>query len=71
MSARQAHEAIQAGENRTHAVLQSACPEDSVGEDNPAQVLDTFVNEFDLAASGFAGVDPAATGRRRTTRPCS
>jgi transposase len=33
-----------------------------VGEDNPARVIDVFVDELDLDRLGFA-VTPAATGR--------
>ena len=39
------------------------CPEDCVARDNPAQVVDACVDEWDLAVLGFAGVRPAATGR--------
>jgi len=34
-----------------------------VGEDNPARVVDAFVDELDLVALGFDGVVPEATGR--------
>ncbi len=37
--------------------------DDFVSEDNPVRVVDLFVDELDLAALGFAGVMPAATGR--------
>jgi transposase len=39
------------------------CLEDYVAEENPVRVVDVFVNELDLGALGFEGVDPAATGR--------
>ena len=39
------------------------CLDDYIGEDNPVRVVDAFVDELDLYASGFEGVEPAATGR--------
>ena len=51
------------GEDRTQITLLPECLEDYVAEDNPVQVVEVFVNELDLGALGFAGVDPAATGR--------
>jgi len=37
--------------------------DDYVGEDNPVRVVEAFIDELDLAALGFAGVVPEATGR--------
>jgi transposase len=37
--------------------------DDYVGEDNPVRVVEAFVDELDLAALGFMGVVPEATGR--------
>jgi transposase len=37
--------------------------EDWVDEENPVRVIDVFVDELDLGALGFTGVDPKATGR--------
>jgi len=37
--------------------------EDYVAEDNPARVIDVFVDELDLSQLGFGGVVPEATGR--------
>ena len=37
--------------------------EDWIGEDNGVRVIDVFVEELDLAALGFSGVDPEAIGR--------
>jgi hypothetical protein len=37
--------------------------DDYVAEDNPVRVIDAFVDELDLRALGFEGVDPEATGR--------
>jgi transposase len=39
------------------------CLDDYVTEDNPVRVVDAFIDELDLAALGFAGVVPEATGR--------
>ncbi len=35
----------------------------SVTEDNPVRVIEAFIDELDLGALGFEGVQPAATGR--------
>lgn len=40
-----------------------SCVDDYIAEDNPARVVDVFVDGLDLAALGFGGVQPAATGR--------
>ena len=37
--------------------------EDYVSEENPVRVIEVFIDELDLAALGFSGVTPAATGR--------
>src|SRR4030088_821102 len=37
--------------------------EDYVSEENPVRVIEVFIDELDLAALGFAGMTPAATGR--------
>jgi transposase len=39
-----------------------SCLDDYVGEDNPARVIDVFVEKLDLGALGFE-VGPAVTGR--------
>ena len=39
------------------------CLEDWIHEDNPVRVIDIFVDELDLGALGFDGVDPEVTGR--------
>jgi transposase len=39
------------------------CLDDYVTEDNAVRVVDAFIDELDLAALGFAGVVPEATGR--------
>jgi len=40
--------------------------EDYVDGENPVRVIEIFIDELDLAALGFSGVTPAATGRRPT-----
>jgi transposase len=50
------------GEDRRQPALLPSCLDDYVDEDNPARVIDAFVDELDLAALGFE-VTPAATGR--------
>ncbi len=50
------------GEDRRQPALLPSCLDDYVGEDNPARVIDVFVDELDLDALGF-GVAPATTGR--------
>jgi transposase len=37
--------------------------DDYVGVDNPVRFIGAFVDELDLAAAGFVGVEPKATGR--------
>ena len=51
------------GPARGQSTLFPECLEDWIGEDNPVRVIDVFVEELDLAALGFGGVDPEATGR--------
>jgi len=51
------------GEDRTQITLLPECLDDCVAEDNPVRVVEVFVDELDLAALGFEGIDPAATGR--------
>jgi transposase len=50
------------GEDRRQPTLLPSCLDDYVGEDNPARVIDVFVDELDLGGLGFE-VTPAATGR--------
>ena len=45
--------------DRHQVVLLPDCLDDYVTHDNPARVVDAFVDELDLAALGFAGVTPA------------
>ena len=51
------------GEDRRQATLLPDTLEDYVTDDNPVRVIDVFIDELDLAAIGFAGVEPEATGR--------
>ena len=51
------------GEDRMQQTLLPHCLEDYVGEENPVRVIEVFIEELDLAALGFSGVTPAATGR--------
>ena len=50
------------GEDRRQRTLLPSCLDDYVGEDNPARVVDVFVDELDLGSLGFE-VTPAVTGR--------
>ena len=51
------------GQSRTQTTLLPECLDDFVGEDNPVQVIEVFVDRLDLGKLGFEGIDPAATGR--------
>ena len=51
------------GMDRGQATLLPECLEDWIGEDNAVRVIDAFVDALDLGEIGFAGVEPAATGR--------
>ena len=51
------------GADRDQATLFPESLEDWIGEDNPVRVIDVFVDELDLSALGFAGVNPKVTGR--------
>jgi transposase len=51
------------GEERQQGLLLPEYLEDYVAEDNPVRVVEVFIEELDLGALGFAGVQPAATGR--------
>ena len=51
------------GIDRGQATLFSECLEDWIDDNNAVQVIDVFVDELDLAALGFDGVAPEATGR--------
>src|ERR1700739_382612 len=51
------------GEDRRQGVLLPEYLDDWVSEENPVRAIDVFVDELDLAALGFEGVEPAVTGR--------
>ena len=51
------------GEDRMQPALLPHSLEDYVDEENPVRVIDVFIDGLDLAALGFSGVTPAATGR--------
>jgi len=51
------------GEHRNQTALLPECLDDYVTEDNPVRAIDAFVEELDLKHLGFAGADPATTGR--------
>jgi transposase len=51
------------GEDRRQGVLLPEYLDDWVSEENPVRAIDAFVDALDLAGLGFAGVEPAATGR--------
>lgn len=51
------------GADRHQVALLPECLDDFVGEDNTVRIVDVFSNEFDLVDLGFAGANPAATGR--------
>src|SRR5258708_37442551 len=50
------------GEDRRQPVLLPSCLEDYVSDDNPARVIDVFVEELNLGGLGF-GMTTATTGR--------
>jgi transposase len=51
------------GVDRAQSTLFPECLDDWLGEESPVRVIDVVVDELDLAALGFDGVDPEATGR--------
>src|ERR1700752_922459 len=51
------------GEDRLQVALLPHCLDDYVTENNPVRVIEAFIDELDLAALGFDGVVPEATGR--------
>src|SRR3569833_2409430 len=51
------------GEDRRQPLLLPSCLDAYVAEDNGARVVDVFVDELELGSMGFAGVEPAVTGR--------
>ena len=51
------------GESRGQATFLPECIEDYVGADNPARVIDAFVDSLDMEALGFGRATPNETGR--------
>src|SRR6202163_4701704 len=51
------------GEERMQQTLLPNCLEDYVADENPVRAIEVFVEELDLGALGFAGMQPASTGR--------
>ena len=51
------------GHDRSQTLLFPEAVDDYVGPDNPVRFIDVFVDRLDLAAAGFVGVAPKATGR--------
>jgi transposase len=54
------------GIDRSQSTLFPERLEDYIAQDNPARVIDVFVEEaLDLSELGFEGVDPSATDPSR------
>jgi hypothetical protein len=51
------------GEDRRQSFLLPELLDDYVTEDNPVRVVEAFIEELELGALGFEGVQPASTGR--------
>src|ERR1700751_3700460 len=51
------------GVDRGQSTLFPECLDDWIDADNPVRVIDVFVEELDLGALDFGGVDPKGTGR--------
>lgn len=51
------------GEDRHQSTLFPERLDEYIAEDNPVRVIDVIVDELDLVALGFAGVEPQHTGR--------
>lgn len=51
------------GEDRRQDSFLPASLDDYVAEANPVRVVEAFIDALDLTALGFAGAEPAATGR--------
>jgi transposase len=51
------------GLDRGQGTLFPECLADWIDENNPVRVIDVFVDELDLGALGFGGVNPEITGR--------
>ena len=51
------------GEGRRQAALLPVCLDEYVAPDNPVRIIEAYIDELDMAAPGFAGMVPEATGR--------
>src|SRR5271170_5986125 len=51
------------GYDRSQTLLLPESLDDYVGPENPVRFINAFVDGFDLAAVGFARVEPKVTGR--------
>lgn len=51
------------GYGRSQTLLFPKLVDDYAGPDSPVRFIDAFVAGLDLAAAGFGGVEPEATGR--------
>ena len=51
------------GHDRSQLLLLPEAVDDYVGAENPVRFIDAFVDGLDLAALGFIGTVPKATGR--------
>jgi transposase len=49
--------------DRRQSTLLPECLDDFIDESNPVRAIDAFVDALDRGPLGFAGVEPAATGR--------
>ena len=57
------------GEDRSQSTLFPEHIDGYIAEDNPVRVIDVFVEEMDLQALGFEGIEPDVTGRPHTIPP--
>jgi transposase len=51
------------GADRKQVTLLPECLDDFVAEDNPARIIEAFVEELDVESLGFDGTMPSTTGR--------
>ncbi len=51
------------GDDRNQSTLFPERLDEYLGDDNPVRAIDVLVDELDLGALGFSGVEPEATGR--------
>jgi transposase len=49
------------GEDRRQSFLLPELLDDYVTEDNPVRVVEAFIDELELGALGFEGVQPASS----------